>query len=137
MLCAPLLRIHDDGSNGADRPRTAVRVRIAFRIGGGRAREPCRVGHLLTSERHTVRASSPSDAGRLGGGASVAWRCQELPMVAAAFWTASCAVVAGRPMSFTRSSLAVNSSPRARPASASATAAAVFGGSPAAVRALV
>ena len=64
-------------------------------------------------------------------------RCHGLLMVAAAFWTASCAVVAGRPMSFTRSSLAVNNSPRARPASASATAAAISGGSPAAVRALV
>ena len=76
-------------------------------------------------------------AGQLGGGALVAWRCQELLMVAAAFWTASCAVVAGRPMSFTRSSLAVKNSPRARPASASARAAASSAGSPAAVRALV
>ena len=137
MLCAPLLRIHDDGSNCADRPRTAVRVRIAFPIRGGRAREPCRVGHLLTSERQTVRGSLSSNAGQLGGGSWVAWRCHELLMVAAALWTASWAVVAGRPISFTRSSLAVNNSPRARPASASATEAAISGGSPAAVRALV
>ena len=73
----------------------------------------------------------------IGNSAWVAWRCQELLMVATAFWTTSCAVVAGRPMSFTRSSLVVKNSPRARPASASARAAATSAGSPALVRTAV